>query len=271
MTYTCNINGPRRHRGDSLLPREHGVYAEVGFPLLTVLGLGNPTTHGMLLATSVVAAFLLHEPVMVRLGRRGARTKARLSQRAKTRAIMLGTIMLACAVSGLWAASAATWWSVMGLLSALAGIGVLIAGKRERTLFGESLIALTLSYASVPVGLSCGVAVSLVLASATIWATAFTLGTATVHGILARSKRGTMVPAALVSTVALLLAVGATATVALGGPGWVLATLPPALVSVGIIALNLTPKRLRIVGWALVLAHVATLVIFVSAAADPRA
>lgn len=254
-----------RHRSDFLLPREHGVYAEVGFPLLTVLGLGSLTTSGALLATSVVAAFLLHEPVIVLLGRRGRRTKARLEWRAKVQAVVLGAAAFTCGVTGLSMASVATGLSVLALMPVLVGIGVLVTLKREKTLFGESLIALTLSYASVPVGLSCGVPILVALVSATIWATVFLLGTTTVHAILARSKQGTVVPALRVSTLALLLVVGATATVVLGGPWWVFATVPPSLVSVGVIALNLTPKRLRVVGWALVLANVVTMAILVSA------
>ena len=58
-----------------LLPKEHGAYAEIGFPLLTVLLLGVPSSAALLLSIAVVCVFLLHEPALVLLGHRGARIK----------------------------------------------------------------------------------------------------------------------------------------------------------------------------------------------------
>lgn len=259
--------GSRSHarRSDSLLPREHGVYAEVGFPLSTALMLENLTTTGVLLTIAIVAAFLLHEPMIVLLGRRGRRTKTRLKQHAKERAAILGTVASVCGAVGLWTAGDETRMSIVALLPGLVGIAILVAVKRERTLFGESFIALILAYVSVPVGLSCGVPVSVILISATVWAAAFLIGTTTVHAILARSKRGNMVVAVLVAVIALLWMVSATVAVALGQPWWAFAVAPTALVSVSVIFLNISPKRLRVVGWALVLANVATMVILISA------
>ena len=58
----------------SLWPREHGVYVQVSLPLLTAL-LISPTLAGAFISSAVVAAFLLHEPLLVLTGERGSRAK----------------------------------------------------------------------------------------------------------------------------------------------------------------------------------------------------
>ncbi len=62
----------RAGHGPSLLPREHGAYAQLGFPLVTALALGDLGVAPLLLVVGIIAVFLVHEPVMVLSGGRGA-------------------------------------------------------------------------------------------------------------------------------------------------------------------------------------------------------
>ena len=71
-----------------MIPREHGAYAELLFPIVTVFLGGSPTTSTWLLAVGAIACFLANEPLLVLVGQRGNRTKREESDRAK-RALLL--------------------------------------------------------------------------------------------------------------------------------------------------------------------------------------
>ena len=59
----------------SLLPKEHGAYAELAFPLITGLALAVPSLSALALGGAAVLLFLLNEPVAILLGARGKRLK----------------------------------------------------------------------------------------------------------------------------------------------------------------------------------------------------
>ena len=63
----------REVQRSSLLPKEHGAYGQIAFPLATAFVVAGVSTAGLLLAAAVVAGFLAHEPAAVLLGLRGAR------------------------------------------------------------------------------------------------------------------------------------------------------------------------------------------------------
>ena len=253
--------GRRRRR--SLLPREHGVYAEVFFPLATALALGEPSSSGVLLSAAIVAAFLFHEPMLVLLGRRGERAKQNIGRRATTHALILGALTILTGTAGVWGAGPDARLTIGALLSPGLLLALLVAAGREKTLLGESLLAVVLSFASVPIAITSGVSLSAAIATATVWATAFLLGTTTVHAIIARSKRGAVAPAVAVATLALLLIVGVVTSPAVAGPWWPLAAMPTALVAFAAIALGVSTRRLRAVGVALVAADVATMAVLI--------
>src|SRR5579859_6158246 len=58
-----------------LVPREHGAYCEIAVPLLTALWMRPPTFGTVAWTVAAVAAFVSHEPMLVLLGRRGARVR----------------------------------------------------------------------------------------------------------------------------------------------------------------------------------------------------
>src|SRR4051812_49522750 len=80
-----------------MLPREHGAYGQLLFPLVTALAVGRPRVVAWLLAASAVGAFLAHEPLLVLLGQRGAR--AARAQRGQA-AIWFGGTAVAAAGGG---------------------------------------------------------------------------------------------------------------------------------------------------------------------------
>jgi choline-glycine betaine transporter len=94
-------------RTPSLLPREHGAYAQVIFPLLTALALGGITVSALLLVIATVTVFLAHEPVLVLLGNRGGRAKRETSAPAGRRLAWLVVVGLAAGLVGLWLAPSA--------------------------------------------------------------------------------------------------------------------------------------------------------------------
>ena len=75
-----------------LWPREHGAYVELLAPLLTALLFLPFSTASLAYASAACALFLAHEPCLVLLGLRGARTRGLLAGPAMGR-------LVGCAVS----------------------------------------------------------------------------------------------------------------------------------------------------------------------------
>ena len=66
----------------SLLPKEHGAYGQISFPLVAAFAVGGVSAGGLLIASALIAGFLAHEPALVMLGLRGPRAKRELWNRA---------------------------------------------------------------------------------------------------------------------------------------------------------------------------------------------
>jgi hypothetical protein len=249
-------------RNPSLFPREHGVYAEVGFPILTALWIGPASIAGICFALAVIAAFLVHEPVLVLLGRRGRWVKESLGRQARRMIAILAVIAAVCGVIGLWHATSAVRIAFIVLVPIAVPLAFLIATKQEKTLLGESLVALVLSVASVPIAMAGGASVHVAGAAAVIWTVVFVLSTATVHAILARTKRRTNVPAVAVAACALLAVLAGVAGF-VAGMLWGLALVPASLIAFGVIVARLPVQRLRTLGWLLVVGNFATAAVLV--------
>ena len=79
-----------------LLPREHGAYAQLLFPLLCALLVGHPRLGAYLLAVAAAGAFLAHESLLVVLGQRGIRaTREQGGDARRSLAIFGGTALVA--------------------------------------------------------------------------------------------------------------------------------------------------------------------------------
>ncbi len=258
-------NQPRQ---PSLLPREHGAYAQISFPLLTALALGRPGLASILLVAAAVAVFLLHEPVLILVGGRGGRARRELASLARQRTALLLTLALPAGLGGLWLAPAAR-------LPALIPLGIaallvpLIFSRKERTTAGELLVALTLSTTMIPVALAAEVNLRPAVLAAGVWFVVFALGTITVRAIIARAKKGVepswwarwapWLSAAVIAGAFFLALQGSTPA------GAALAVVPSAAVALVFALLGVHPRNLRRMGWSLVASNVAVLVVLIIA------
>ena len=256
-----------------MVPREHGAYAELLFPIVTVFLGGVPTTSTWLLAIGAIACFLANEPLLVLFGQRGTRTKREESERAKRALLVFGLVALGTDIAGLLLAAPVVQYAVgVPLLLGVALVMLAIQGL-ERSMVGEALAASTLSSIAVPLGLSAGLDLTLTLAVALIWLVTSLLGTAVVRLTVARTKaksdeelaRVRFERALLVLVCLAVIAVGVAAPYGTRVGLWILAAAVPVAVVVLVMAvLQPTARRLRLMGWSLVAANLCSLIAVVT-------
>ncbi len=245
-----------------LLPKEHGAYAEIGFPLLTVLLLGVPSSAALLLSIAVVCVFLLHEPALVLLGHRGARIKREAGGSAVRLAAVFATGALGFGIAGLWMSPPAAQWGA--LVPLILGVVLLpmTASRREKTLLGELLAAAALVTACVPVALAASLPIATTVAVGIVWAVTFELGTLAVRSTVTGAKGG----AGRLRATTLVLALGvipaavwiANTPVLLGSRA-ALAVLPGAVATISLLVLRIAPRRIRAIGWTIAASNLLTL------------
>jgi len=256
-----------------MIPREHGAYAELLFPIVTVFLGGLPTTSTWLLAIGAIAAFLANEPLLVLVGQRGNRVKREEDGRAKRALLIFTMFALGAGLLGLaLAPRAAQIAVVLPLLLGGALIMLAIEGL-ERSMFGEALAAAALSSIAVPLGLSARLGLTAALAVALIWAATALLGTSVVRLTVARTKAKTpqelrtvgLKRAGLILVSLAVTAVGVAAPFGSRAGFWVLAAAVPVAVTVLVMAaLQPTARRLRLLGWSLVAANLLSLIAVVT-------
>lgn len=248
-----------------LLPREHGAYAQLTFPLLTGLAYARFHPGAIAFAVAAVALFLAHEPVALMLGVRGKRLQEALREPARRR--LLG--LLGAAVLG--GVAAVGLAPVRGWVGAAVPAGLVLLllplfGRRGiKSLTGEALVAAAFASAVLPLALSAPVAVESAVVAALVWVGAYLPSILAVHAVKAKHKGKTegrwMVPATPVAA-ALVAVAGIAAAVLL--PPWgrdALAVLPPAL---AVLVLGLAPphpRHLKRIGWTMVAADTLALVL----------
>ena len=256
-----------------MIPREHGAYAELLFPIVTVFLGGLPTTSTLLLAIGAIAAFLANEPLLVLVGQRGTRMKREEGGRAQRALLVFLMFALAAGIAGLALAPRPAQFAVVLPLLLGATLIMLAIQGLERSMFGEGLAAATLSSVAVPLGLSAGLDLRVALAVALIWALTALLGTSIVRLTVARTKAKTehelrnvrIKRSALILVCIALIAIGVAAPFGSRVGLWVLAAaVPVALVVLAMAALQPTARRLRLMGWSLVAANLLSLIAVVT-------
>lgn len=241
-----------------LLPREHGAYGQLAFPLVTALAVSNPTVPAALITFAVVGGFLAHEPALVLLGMRGVRDqRERRTGAATWLAALIASAASATVLAVAWLPEAARWTLIVPTIPTVLLVRAIIAGK-EKTWPAEVCASLAFSGAGFPVAVAGGAAVTVAAAVATVFALNFTLATLGVRAVILAVRSGgnpaavnttrwavfllaSVVPAALVLATAWgRLPWGAPAATVPGiaAAAWLAATLPPA-------------SHLRRVGWTL--------------------
>ncbi|MGB5547485.1 MAG: YwiC-like family protein [Polyangiales bacterium] len=257
-----------------MVPREHGAYAELLFPIVSVFLGGAPRTATWLLAIGAIGAFLANEPLLVLFGQRGTRMQREESDRAKRTLLVFCLIAFGAGIAGLWLASRQVQYAVaVPLLLGVVLVMLAIQGL-ERSMFGEGLAAATLSSIAIPLGLSAGLGLGTTLAVALIWLMTSLLGTAVVRLTVARTKAKTdkeqqrvrFKRGLLVFVCLLVIGVGVAALFGSRTAPLVLAAvLPVALVVFVMAVLQPTARRLRLMGWSLVGANLCSLITVVTA------
>jgi hypothetical protein len=140
----------------TFLPREHGAYGQLAFPLLTAYAVAGVTSPALLVGGSAIAAFLAHEPLLVVAGRRGPRARREAGPRALRWLVATGGIAVAAGVAALMlAAPAARPWFLLPLAPALV-VAIALALDDEKSAAGELAVALAFSSLAVPVCVAAG-------------------------------------------------------------------------------------------------------------------
>jgi hypothetical protein len=240
-----------------LLPREHGAYAELGFPLLSGLVLASPGASSWLLVAAAVLFFLANEPLLVMLGGRGRRAREELGGAARTQLLALGGLGAAAGIAALWLAPPAARWLALVPAGFAACVVPLVLSKRLKTLGGEVLAGAAFSAMHLPVAASGGATGENLWAPPVMWFVVTAVATLSVHSIKARVTGASpwVVPAA---ARAARLALLAALAVSWWLPGARFVALAACLPLAGVVVVNrlaLSPRKLKQVGWTLVAAN----------------
>jgi len=254
-----------RPRLRSLLPKEHGAYAELAVPMLAALIAGVPGASALLLATGAWAFFLAHEPALVLLGRRGERARTEHEERAASRLLTLGLAGVVLGSLGLVLALPVVRWGSLAVAALALVFAVLVALGEERSTAGEVLAAITLAGAAFPVGVASGIDVGTAARAWLIWSLGFVAVVLPARSIGARRRSSAPVGVRALPA-GLALGVG----MALWGPilgGLELLALAPLVIASGWLGIaRPPPSRLRQVGWSIVVSTLLTGCVLVIAA-----
>jgi YwiC-like protein len=242
-----------------LVPREHGAYGQLVFPLFTSFFVASVSTPSLLIAASVIAGFLAHEPLLLILGRRGARAKRDQRRPAIIALAVEGTIAAAAGATAIALSPREVRWSLLLPLAPAALLAIAIVIEHEKRALGEVAAALTFSSVAVPIALAADASLYVALSIGIAFAAIFVTATLAVRVVILRVRGGGkpraerntritvwIVSAALLASIAWASArhVTSWAAMAAAAPGvlgavW-LSTRPPS------------PAYLRTVGWTLV-------------------
>jgi hypothetical protein len=248
-----------------LLPREHGAYAQLGFPLLTGLLYARGQPGAVAFAVAAIAAFLAHEPMAVLMGTRGVRLRDALVGPARRRLWLLAIIGVLALAAAAALAPARAWQAA--LVPAVPGVILvpLFLTHRIKTIGGEAIAATAFSATLLPVALSGPASWPAAWTAAAVWLGAVLPAIVAVHAIKAshkgRPRSRWLVPAApalavLVASVAVAAAVWLPYPAIRG-----LAVLPPALAVLVVGAVRPHPRHLKRIGWTMVGSNLATVLL----------
>jgi len=248
-----------------LLPREHGAYGQLLFPLLSALLIGQPSAGAYLLAAAAVAAFLAHESLLVVLGQRGARARREQGADARRSLALFGGF---CAVTGTVslfvlprpALNVLLLPVVLALL-----VGAAVALHRERSTVGEMLVAVALTSLALPVALAGHVSRTNALTLFVVFAAVFVTATVAVRALIGRVTKAGGPPPLLAGALTLLVVMGLAVAGFIGAlaPVAPYAALPVCAVALGLTTSPPNPRHLRTIGWTLVGATLLTALLLV--------
>lgn len=255
-----------------LLPKEHGAYAQLVFPLIAALAVTGPRASSVLLAVAIVAGFVLHEPLLVVLGKRGRRAQEEHGATAwRWLGGLAGVLVVAGRLALVRMPGRAPW---LLLLPAMPAAVVFVSAWRgtEKQWTAQVGVALAFSLTVVPICAAAGVPLAVSGAIAAVYAVNFVLGSLAVRAVVVRVRgggdpRASAAARRAVFTVALAAAsTGAWFAVAGGAlplPA-ILALLTGIALPVQLACFPPAPSQLRRVGWTLVATSAAVTTLLVA-------
>ena len=234
----------------SLLPREHGAYAQLGVSLAAGLALAPASPRAWAQGLATILVFLATEPLLVLLGRRGEAARSQGLASARRRLAWCGSLLLMALALAWNGATLSQRLSVLpGLSLGLALLGLFLA-RREHTMTGELLAAGAFSFAALPVSLLGGALTPKALAMALSLTALHGTGTLLVRGFLDSLKPGS---ARAMGALPILLGLALGGGVLLSPLPWPM-TLAPAPLTAAALWVYLappSPREMRRVGWIL--------------------
>ena len=256
-----------------MLPKEHGAYGQISFPLIAAFAVAGPSRAGLLIATAMIAAFLAHEPALVLLGQRGPRAKREAGRRARRWLIASLFVAAAAGTAALLSMHEPARWSLAVPLVPAALLAVATVRGREKSWYGETATALACSGAVIPISMARGLSLSTSAAAAIPFALLFVASTLAVRVVILRVRGGGDLRAtAATRRAALCLAIGSSVLLTIAShmalvPVSTMTAAAPGLLTAATIAVHPpAPSRLRMLGWTLVAISLLTTAIVVSAA-----
>jgi hypothetical protein len=252
----------------SLLPKEHGAYAQLAFPLVTGLAMAVPSLSTVTLGAAGVAFFLANEAAAILLGARGVRLKNHEGARARVRGSWLLVVGGLLGALGLATGWPEIWPSVLLPSVAILLLLPLVLMNRQKTLLGEFLVITAFSTLLLPMAAASGVDPMRAALAASVWWLSFGLATLEVRAIKARHKAGGPIGwTRWVPQLASGGVVGGAGFLALGQGGYpelagpAAALFFPTLATFVLSLFRVHPKHLKRVGWSLVAANSVALVL----------
>jgi YwiC-like protein len=254
-----------------VVPREHGAYGQIAFPLITAFLVGGMSSAGLLLAVAVIAGFLAHEPAAVVLGHRGSRAQRERGGTAARWLVCCLAFLVAAGAAAVALIPSSARWSLAVPAAPVLLLAVAMIRGREKSWYGEVATALAFSGVVVPVMLAAGARLDAAWIVATTFALLFVATTLAVRAVILRVRGGGNAPAAAAARrFALAISLAAIAvTIALTVTGRVASSLPvsaaPGLCAAAVLAARPPPAtRVRAIGWTLIAVSCLTLGLLVA-------
>lgn len=255
-----------------MLPKEHGAYGQLAFPLLTSLAVAGAARGSLLIVVAVVALFLAHEPLLVLLGHRGARLRTAEAQRAWLWLMVTLVVGTIGALLALDAVIPSVRWTFLVPLLPAGWVVFAAATGREKTTLGETAAAMAFAAAALPI-CAAGGRTAIGGAIALAFGLLFVLATLAVRVVILRTRGGGNPNAVRRTRAAVVAIAGAGALAAFVAasdgvlaPAAVTATVPGVVFVIALAAFPPPAARLKKVGWTLVGVSALTSVLLIAAA-----
>jgi hypothetical protein len=254
-----------------VLPKEHGAYGQMAFPILTAFAIAGLSAPAALTALAAIAAFLGHEAVAVLMSRRGPRARRDAGGRAAFWVVVALAVAAAAGVAAIALSPAGARWSFLVPASGAVVVAWLFALHQEKSAAGEVAVALTFSSVALPMCVSAGSRWTAGVTVTVAFATLFVIATLAVRVVVLGTRAGGNPAAVHATRVGLGLACLASSVALVTLRHWSVpwtalgAAAPGVLAAVAIALRPPAPTELRRLGWTLAIASAVTAAVLVFA------